>query len=161
MKKSLITTFNWFNSNDPKVEIDAVVSDILVEQATSHINEMTANGFYSGELIANIGDNNTLFKGDWLVEDITSPKALFNHLSKGMRTDLIALVRKNGVDSKHVNNCKVLDIAEYELVLAGEHIETISETHLFTPYGLQFNFCLLETELERVLEIIEEIQTLS
>lgn len=158
MKTTLITTYNWYQHNAPEAVIAPEVHDILVDHATATINEMTTNDFTSGELIATVGDDNTQYMGQWSVESLSTPQALYNHLVKDMKANLITLIRKHGVQSKFVNHCRVINIAEYEFELAGELIEEISETNVMNEKGHKFNYCFLETELERVLEIIEDIQ---
>lgn len=159
MKTTLITTFNWYQQNAPKAVITPRVSDTLSDIATAHINKMTSEDFTSGELLATVGDDNTQYMGQWSVESLSTPQALYNHLVKEMKTNLIGLIRNQGTESKFAGNCRVLNIAEHELVLCGELIEEISETKLLNDNGLEFNHCFLETELERVLEIIEDIQS--
>lgn len=160
MKKTLLTTLNWFISAQPKASIDMRSQELLSEKATVHINQMVADGFTEGELNAQLNDNNKEYRGSWSIIDATRPLDLYNQLVKGMKADIFKLIREQGVECTFDSSVKSLDIGRYELELAGEHIEFISETHLYTNEGLLFNLCLLETELARVLSIIEDIQYL-
>jgi hypothetical protein len=119
---------------------------------------MIDEGYTSGELNTHHGDEETQYQGTWSLVDVSRPKELYSHLVKSMKDDLINLIRERGQESKHVSNVNVLDIAEFELEIGGEHIETIGEMKLYSPSGLEFNLCLLEMELERVLDIIEDIK---
>lgn len=161
MQKSTITEFNWHNPENQKAVFSVETQEFLEESAQSHISEMTEAGYNSGELTTNINEEQAHFRCTWSVVDVSRPQDLYNHLVKNMKADLIQLIRQYGVDSKHVQGIKVLAISEYELVLAGELITTIGETKLYSLNGLEFNHCLLELDLERVLDIIEDLQATS
>jgi hypothetical protein len=160
MKKSILTQYQWHNISDPQADIILENEECLHETATSHIDEMVEQGFNRGELSTNPTGATDHYQCTWSVSDVSRPQDLYRLIVQGMKEDLANLIIHAGVDSTHVKDLKVLDISDYELVLAGELITAISKTRLYTPYGVEFNHCLLEVELERVLEVIEDLQTL-
>ena len=158
MQTTHITTTKWFNTENPQELIGTQQLEALQDLANEHINKMTANGFREGELNETLDMNDTKYTGYW--SDVTShdPLALFNHIVKTMKADIKNLIASEGVGSKHVANLKVLNIEEYEFTIDGERINEIGEVKLFDPSGLEFNHCFLERELERALEIVEELK---
>lgn len=158
MQTTTITTTKWFNTSNPQEAIGTAPLEALQDLANEHMNQMTTNGFREGELNETLDMNDTQYTGYWSVVTSHDPLALFNHIVKSMKDNIQTLINSQGVESKHVANLKVLNIEEYEFTIDGERINEIGEVKLFDPSGLEFNHCFLERELERALEIIEDLK---
>jgi hypothetical protein len=152
---STLTSFTWVNAENPEETLSAEVVEYLDESARSHIAEMTENGYQSGEYSTNIKDGKTFYECIWSVLDLTRPTDLLKHLVNNMQANILRLIETHGVVYKDVN---VLDIGRFEFELLGDHIEYIGENKIYTACGKEVNPCVLQTELERVLVILEDLE---
>lgn len=161
MQKSTITEFNWYEESNPNVIINAETEEKLIDFAETTISTAVSDGFTSGFFNTDSIEDGKNFRCSWEIVDVSRPLDLYNHLVKQMKKDIRRLISFTGVESKYIQGLKVLDISGYELEIGGQHILEVGDVKMYNDDGNEFNLCLLERELEAVLDLIDDIKATS
>lgn len=153
-----IIEISWVKQSAPSETIDKKTIKSLNLSTISSIQNFVNSGFDKGLFNTTQDNSDETYSASWKCTDVSGPLDLYNNLVKNMKADICDLINLAGVDYEHVQDLKVLDIVKYDLVIDGYRIQHLSDVNAYSDNALAFNLCILETDLELVLKILEDIR---
>ena len=82
----------------------------------------------------------------------------YSKLINKISSKIEKLIQSNGVNPDFIGgDDKFLDLRKYEYIVSGEMVCFLNNVHFYNEDNNQFNFYLVESELERLCEIIDDL----